>query len=465
MTQVISRAEDLRTALSGTVVTPGDPGYDEARRVWNADIDRRPAVIAYCASTADVATAVSFARDASLEISVRSGAHSTSGTSVGDAGIVIDLSRMNDVEVDPETRRATVAGGALLRDLDAAAQIHGLAVPAGEIGHTGVAGLTLGGGMGWLTRQHGLSVDNLVSARVVLADGRTVRAAQDENADLFWALRGGGGNFGIVTSFEFALHEVGPQVELALLFYGMEHAADALRVARETIPDLPPDVSFQVVALPAPPAPFVPEEFHFRVGFALVAVGFGSEESHRGVVDRVRSALPPLFEMVTPMPYTALQQMFDEAYAWGVYAYEKSLYLDDFTDEAIQVIVERVAGMASPMSAVHFYVLTGAFCTADDASTAFSGGRSPRLCVFIIGLTPDATGGAVERAWVRGFFDALAPHALGRGRGAYVNGLGGDDTHRIPDAYGAKYARLSRIKAEYDPQNLFHRNSNILPAT
>lgn len=463
MTQVISRFENLRAALNGTVVTPDDPGYDEARRVWNADINRMPAVVAYCASTEDVATAVSFARDASLEISVRGGSHSMAGTCVGDAGIVIDLSRMNDVEVDPEARRAMVGGGALLHDLDAATQIHGMAVPSGEIGHTGIGGITLGGGMGWLTRQHGLTIDNLLSARVVLADGRIVRATADENPDLLWAIRGGGGNFGIATSFEFALHEVGPQIEFAMLFYGMDQASNALRAAREVIPDLPPDVSFQVVALHAPPAPFVPQEHHFRLGFALVAVGFGSEESHRGVVERLRSALPPLFEMVTPMPYTALQQMFDEAYAWGVHAYEKSLYLEGFTDEAIGVIVERAAGMTSSMSVVHFYVLSGAFCAADDASTAFSGGRTPRLTVFIVGMTADADAHAAERAWVRGFFDALAPYALGKG--AYVNGLGSDDAHRIPNAYGAKYARLSRIKAEYDPDNVFHRNSNILPAS
>jgi len=462
MTYVVSRFDDLRASLSGTVVTPEDPGYDEARRVWNADVDRRPAVVVYCATTEDVATAVAFARDVPLEMSVRSGAHSMSGMCVGDAGIVIDLSRMNDVEVDSEARRATAGGGALLKDVDAATQIHGLAVPSGEVGHTGIAGITLGGGMGWLTRQHGLTIDNLVSARVVLADARIVRAAADENPDLFWAIRGGGGNFGIVTEFEFALHEVGPQIELGMLFYGMDQAADALRVAREVIPDLPPDVSFEVVAMSAPPEPFVPAEHHFRLVLVLVAVGTGSEESHRGVVDRVRNALTPLFEMVAPMPFTALQQMFDEGFAWGTHAYEKSLYLETFTDEAIEVIVERVAVTVSPMSAVLFYVLGGAFSAADDASTAFSGGRSPRLAMFIVGMAPDAGAQSVERAWVRGFFDAIAPHAMGTG--TYVNGMGSDDAHRVPAAYGPKFAPLQRIKAIYDPDNVFHRNTNILPA-
>jgi hypothetical protein len=225
-------------------------------------------------------------------------------------------------------------------------------------------------------------------------------------------------------------------------------------------------VSFQVVALNAPPAPFVPEEHHLRLGFALVAVGFGSEESHRGVVDRVRRALPPaLFELVTPMPYTALQQMFDEAFAWGSRAYVKALYLEGFTDEAIDVIVERTAATVSGRSSVHFYVLNGAYSAADDMGTAFSGGRSPRLSVFLVGIASDAAVLAEERVWVRGFYDALAPHALGKG--GYVNELMADDVHRVPESYGtAKYARLMRIKAAYDPADLFHRNhGNIPPAT
>jgi FAD/FMN-containing dehydrogenase len=462
MTQVISRYDALRRALEGTVITPDDPGYDEAREVWNGAFDRRPAVVAYCTSAQDVARAVSFARDASLEISVRSGgAHSASGMGVGDAGIAIDLSRMNDIVVDPQARRATVGGGALLRDVDAATQAHGLAVPLGEIGHTGVVGLALGGGMGWLTRQHGLTLDNFLGAEVVLADGRIVRAAPDENPDLFWAIRGGGGNFGIVTSLELALHEVGPQIEVGLLFYGVDQAADALQAARETIPDLPPDVSFQVVALCAPPAPFVPEEHHGRLVFVLAAVGFGSVEEHRRVVERVRRGMPPLFELITPMPYTALQQMFDEAFPWGSHGYVKALYLEDFTDGAVDVIVERTSAMVSPMSSVHFYVLNGAYCAADEEGTAFGGGRSPRMSVFLVGLAPDGGALAGARVWVRGFYDALAPHAMGQG--GYVNEIMADDVHRMPAVYGAKYHRLARLKAAYDPDNLFHRNANIPP--
>lgn len=462
MTQVLPQFTELATALDGEIVTPDDPRYDDARRVWNAATDRRPAAVAYCTSSADVAAAVTYARTRSLEISVRSGAHSVPGLSVGDAGIVIDLSRMNAVTVDPEARRAVVAGGALLRDMDAATQEFGLAVPAGEIGHTGVAGLTLGGGMGWLTAVHGLTIDNLLAAEVVLADGRIVRASDDENPDLFWAIRGGGGNFGVVTSFEFALHEVGPIVQVGMLFYGVDQAADALRLARETVPELPADVSFQIIALTAPPLPFVPTGEVGRTVFCLAVVGFGHEDTHERVLDGLRARLTPRFEMVSPMPYTALQQMFDEAYGWGYHAYEKSTYVADLSDDAIDVVVAHAQRTRTPFSVVHFYWLGRGYCAVDEDATAFGGTRTPRFCVFIIGVSADADGFAAERSWSRGFYDALAPHALGRG--AYVNGMGTDDTYRLADAYGPKYARLAHIKAAYDPENVFHRNANILPA-
>jgi FAD/FMN-containing dehydrogenase len=297
----------------------------------------------------------------------------------------------------------------------------------------------------------------------VLADGRLVRAAPDEHPDLFWAIRGGGGNFGVVTSFEFSLHEVGPEVNVGLFFYGIDQAADVLRLAREVIPDLPPDVSFEVVGLYAPPAPFVPEEHHFRLVLGLAAVGFGAEANHQQVLERMRAALPPLFEMVSPMPYAALQQMFDDAFPWGTHCYEKSLYLEQFTDAAVDVVVERLTAMTSPMSATFFYVLTGAYGAPAEEDTAFGGGRTPRLQVFILGMTPNADGLADERAWVRGFYDALSPHAMGTG--GYVNGILPDDVHRLPATYGAKYPRLAHIKAAYDPDNLFHRNANIPPAT
>jgi len=278
----------LRGALSGPVIGPADPDYDQARRVWNAGIDRRPAMIARCASPADVAAAVTFAAEHGLEITVRGGAHSMSGAAVVNDGLMIDLSQLNQVRVDPRAKRARAGGGALMADLDAATQAHGLAVPAGVVSHTGVGGLTLGGGMGWLTRQAGLSIDNLASAQVVTADGQIVRAAADENPDLFWAIRGGGGNFGVVTEFEFRLHEVGPVVQVGLLFWGLEQGPDVLGLAREVIAALPRELNIIIAGLNAPPAPFVPEQHHHRPGYALTIAGFGSAGQHQQVMTRIR---------------------------------------------------------------------------------------------------------------------------------------------------------------------------------
>jgi FAD/FMN-containing dehydrogenase len=303
MTQTVSGGiEDLRAEMAGPVVAPGDPDFDERRRVFNGEIDRRPLAIARCTSTADVVAAVGFAREHRLELSVRGGAHNTAGTAICDDGLMIDLSLMNAVTVDPGARRVRVGGGALLADMDAATQAHGLAVPAGLISHTGVGGLTLGGGMGWLTRKYGLSIDNLVSAEVVTADGRVLRAADDEHPDLFWAIRGGGGNFGVVTSFEFRLHEAGPLVQVGMFFWGLDQGPEALRLIREIVATMPPDVNAVFGGMNAPPAPFVPEESHFAPGYVLLLTGFGAEQEHAELVTRIRASLPPLFDMVTRCP-------------------------------------------------------------------------------------------------------------------------------------------------------------------
>ena len=453
--------EELRARLSGTVVCPADPDYDDARRVWNADIDRRPAVIARCASAADVSAAITFARTEGLEIAVRAGAHNSAGLCSVDDGFVVDLSALNAVTVDPVAKRARVGGGALLGDLDAATQAHGLAVPAGLVSHTGVAGLTLGGGMGWLTRLHGLSIDNLVSAEVVTADGEIRRASATEHPDLYWAIRGGGGNFGVVTEFEFQLHEAGPMIHFGLLFWALDDGPAMLRLAREVIPGLPQSVNVLVAALNAPPAPFVPEQHHFRPGYALVVTGFGDPAEHTGALDKLRAAVPPLFEFVTPMPYVNLQQLLDEANAWGVHCYEKGCYAADFSDGVITVIDEHLRRKASPMSAMLCYRLDGAYSAVGEDDTAFGGGRSPRYALFTVGITPTPDGLPAEREWVRGLWDALQPHAL---RGGYVNGTSEFDRARVADTYGAKYDRLREIKRRYDPDNVFHRNANIPPA-
>ena len=413
MTQTMRGSIDvLRAAMRGPVIGPADPDYDQARRVWNADIDRHPAMIARCASPADVAAAVTFAAENGLEITVRGGAHSMSGESVADCGLMIDLSQLNQVSVDPQAKRARAGGGALLADLDAATQAHGLAVPAGDVSHTGVGGLTLGGGMGWLTRQAGLSIDNLVSAQVVTADGQIQRAAADENPDLFWAIRGGGGNFGVVTEFEFRLHEVGPIVQVGLLFWGLEQGPDVLRLAREIIATLPRELNILIAGLNAPPAPFVPGQHHHRPGYALVVAGFGDAGEHDQVVARIRQALPPLWELVTPMPYVALQQMLDEANAWGFHGYDKGTYLEDLSDEAIEVVADHLPRKSSPLSALLFYRLDEAYSEAGEDDTAFSGGRSPRFAVFIVAVCPTPQLLAADRAWARAFWEALRPHSL-----------------------------------------------------
>ena len=455
--------DTLRAAMSGPVIGPADPDYDQARRVWNAGIDRHPAVIARCASPADVAAAVTFAATNGVEITVRGGAHNMSGAAVADGGLMIDLSQLNQVSVDPQAKRARAGGGALLAGLDAAAQAHGLAVPAGIVSHTGVGGLTLGGGMGWLTRQAGLAIDNLASAQVVTADGQIRRAAIDENPDLFWGIRGGGGNFGVVTEFEFRLHQVGPIVQVGLLFWGLEQGPGMLRLAREVIATLPRELNIIVAGLNAPPAPFVPEPHHHQPGYALVVAGFGSAEQHHQVMTRIRQALPPLWEFTTPMPYVALQQMLDEANAWGFHTYDKGTYLEDLSDEAIKIVADHLPRKNSPLSGVFFYRLDQAYSEVGDDDTAFSGGRTPRYAVFIIAVCPTPQLLAADRTWARSLWEALQPHSLGAG--TYVNAMTEFDDDRVRAAYGpAKYQRLATIKGKYDPQNLFRHNANIQPA-
>jgi len=416
---LVSSVTELRSDMVGAVIVPGDPGYDEARSVWNGDIDRRPAVVARCTSPADVAAALAYARTAGLDVAVRGGAHGYWGAAVPEGGMMIDLSPLDQVVVDAEAKRARCGGGATIADLDAATQEHGLAVTGGTISHTGVGGLTLGGGIGWLTRKFGLSIDNLVSAEVVLADGSRVRASESEHPDLFWALRGGGGNFGVVTEFEFRLHEVGPIVHLGLFFYGLDRSREALRRGRDLITGLPRDVGAMLAALNAPPAPFVPAEHHLAPGVAVLVVGFGSAEEHARLVAPLREATPPLFELVTPMPYVQLQKMLDDGAPWGTRAYTKALMLDDLSDDAIEVLVERLPGKTSPLTILPIFALGGAYAEVGDDETAFGGSRSAGFAFNMDAAAPDAETLAADRAWVRSLWDALRPFA--RNSGSYVN--------------------------------------------
>ena len=457
--------QGLRSAIAGAVIVAGDPGYDTARSLFNGAFDRHPAVIACCASAADVAAAIAFARDRGLEIAVRGGGHSMSGASAGDDGMMIHLGSLSSVAVDVERRLARVGGGATWADVDAAAQEHGLAVTGGVISHTGVGGLTLGGGMGWLANRHGLSVDNLEAAEVVLADGRSVRASAAEHPDLFWALRGGGGNFGVVTEFTYRLHPVGPEVQFGLLFWELERGIDGLRACRDLIGGLPPDYGVLIGgALSAPEAPFVPAEHHGRVGHALLVTGFGTAEELAQALAPVREACAPLFEFGTPVPYTALQQMLDDDVPWGIHMYDKGLYLAELTDDAITVMTERGAGKTSPASFMPIFALHGAVCDTPDDATAYGGLRTPHYVFDASAASADPEAFAADRVGARSLWDALRP--LSANAGSYVNFISElDDGERVRASYGpAKYGRLAQIKAEYDPGNLFHRNANVKPA-
>jgi FAD/FMN-containing dehydrogenase len=462
--QLRSGIESFRAAFGGQVLTQEHSDYDRSRAIWNGAIDRRPAVIAQCSTTQHVVEAVRFARDSGVEIAVRGGGHSYAGHSVCDGGVMIHLGPMNAVTVDPVARRAVCGGGATWADVDATTQQHGLATPGGFISHTGIAGLTLGGGIGWLTKTAGLSCDNLVGVEIVTADARVLRASSTENPELFWAVRGGGGNFGIVTSFEYALHAVGPFIHLGLFFFGLEDGTPALRFARDYVKTLPPDTTaFLAIGLNAPPAPFVPEAHRFKPGHALLVVGYGSAEQHLAAVTPIRRTVTPLFEMVTPMPFVALQQMFNESAAWGTLGYEKALYLDELTDAAIDIIAEHVPKKTSPISFCPTFTLQGAYRHVGELDTAFGGSRTAGYVFNIEAAGSTREIYEADRLWVRNFWDAMRPHASGSG--GYVNFLVEADAERVRASYGeAKYQRLARIKAQFDPENVFHLNANIKPA-
>ena len=466
MTDVV--AGDLasfRTVFGGRVVTREDADYDEVRSecVWNGDIDRRPFLIARCTTPADVSAALGFARGSGRDVSVRGGGHNFAGSCIADDAVMIDLGPMSEVRVDPDARRAACGGGATWAQLDAATQQHGLATPGGFISHTGVAGLTLGGGMGWLTRKAGLSCDNLLSVEIVTADGTIRRASADENSDLFWAVRGGGGNFGVVTGFEFQLHEVGPMVQLGLTFWALDDGGVAFRTARDIIASLPDDIAVFLAGLNAPPAPFVPAEHHFRPGYAVLLVAHGGTDVLWQALARLRDAAPPLVTFDTPIPYTQLQQMFDESAPWGIRGYEKAVYLEDLSDGAIDVIVRQMPRKASPMSFMPVFALGGEYARRGEDETAFGGSRRTRFVLNIAAVAPTPDLLEADRAWVREFWSELVPYA--EGTGSYVNFMSEFEEDRVRASYGPdKYARLARIKATYDPGNVFHYNANIRPA-
>ncbi|MEV6218993.1 FAD-binding oxidoreductase [Nocardia sp. NPDC051833] len=452
----------LRRSIRAQVIGPTDAGYDEARAVWNGSIDRRPLAVVRPADTAEVAEAVAAIRAGGADLTVRGGGHNYAGHAVADGAVMLDLSKLDSVLVDPVRMRARCGGGATWAELDGTANRHGLAVTGGFISDTGIGGLTLGGGFGWLTPLFGMSCDNLVAAEVVTADGHVVAASLQENPDLFWALRGGGGNFGITTSFEFALHEFGPLVQVALLWWPPSEAVGPLVEGNAVLMDLPVRHCGTINAISGPPAPFVPERWQGEPGFVIGIAGDGSPDDLAAAVAPLRALTPtPAWELVAEMPYAALQQLFDDIAPWGTFAYEKSLYLDRIDAAVAEVMVEQYPRKNSPLSVMPSMPLCGRFCDVPEGNTAFGGSRDPGLLVNISASCPDPAVFAAEREWVREFWGELRPFA--RGDGGYVNFLTDPGQEQVATSYGPKYHRLRSVKTAWDPANVFRHNANITP--
>jgi hypothetical protein len=451
--------EALRTTFRGDVTAPGDPAYDEARKIWNGSIDRRPALVARCAGTSDVIAAVRFARSNDLLCAVRGGGHSFPGLSVCDGGIVIDLAGMKGVSVDPGRETVRVQAGTLLGELDHETQAFGRAVPSGIVTHTGVAGLTLGGGIGWIMRKHGLTIDNLLSVDLVTADGEFVKASEDENADLFWGVRGGGGNFGIVTSFEFRLVPVGPQVVAGPVFWPMKDAPEVLRFYRDWVAGCPDELMTIVVQRKAPALPFVPPDLVGEPIIGVVSCYAGPIEEGEKVVRPLKRFGSPVLDLCEPKPFIAHQASFDPSFRPGCWYYVRSCDVAGLDDGVTDVVVEQGLRICSPITSVALWQMGGAVARVGDDETAFNG-RDAGFTFNINGNSENADGFDEEREWARAYWSALEPYHTS----VYVNFLMEEGEERIRQAYGAaKYDRLKALKRKYDPTNFFRLNQNIAP--
>jgi FAD/FMN-containing dehydrogenase len=449
----------------GDVVDADHAAFDEARAVWNGTVDRHPRLIVRCSGTADVAAAVRFARDRHLEIAVRGGGHNVAGTAVCDDGIVIDLSAMRAVGVDPVERRAHVQGGALWGDVDHETQAHGLATTGGIVSHTGVGGLSLGGGIGWLMRKHGLTVDNLVEAEIVTAEGNIVCASPVDHPDLFWALRGGGGNFGVVSSFRFALHPVGPAVMAGPVFWAAEDTTEIMRFYRDFVADAPDELGTVIRLGTIPPLPSISSELHYRPAIAVVCCYAGPLEDGVRVLRELRRFGTSLVDRVGPTLYVDHQSSIDDTVRHGWNYYWKGTNLTHLSDAILDVVAEHAYRARSPRSYAAIFHMGGAAAEIPRDATAYSARDVAHIMsIDAVWLADDdATVGLSETEWARAFLQALQPHRAG----VYVNFLDSDDdTSRIREAYADDtYSRLAEIKAQYDPENVFHRNKNIRPAS
>lgn len=454
------KIEELKRGFVGEIIVPGDGAYESARKIWNAMIDRRPAVIARCATTSDVVRGVSFARDNGLLLAMRGGGHNIAGSAMVEDGLVIDLSQMKAARVDRARRRVTIEAGATLADLDAATQAHGLATPVGINSTTGIAGLTLGGGFGWLSRKYGMTVDNLESAEVVTAAGDVVRASATEHPDLFWALRGGGGNFGVVTRFEYRLHPVGPDVLSGLIVYPLSVAKSVLQQYRAFVATAPEELTVWAVLRQAPPLPFLPESVHGREMVALALIYAGDPKQGEPLIEPLRRFGTPWGEHIGVQPYVAWQKAFDPLLTPGARNYWKSHNLTTLQDGLLDAVIASVERLPSPQCEIFFGAIGGATTRPAPTSTAYAP-RDAQFVMNVHGRWDDPADDQRGIGWARDFFQASAPFASG---GAYVNFLTADEGDRVRAAYGPNYDRLTQLKRQYDPDNLFRANQNIKPA-
>jgi FAD/FMN-containing dehydrogenase len=451
--------QDFASHLRGELIQPSDATYDSARKVYNAMIDKHPALIVRCADVADVMAGVNFARDCGLALAVRGGGHNGPGLGVCDDGLVLDLSRMKGIRVDPAARTVRVEGGATWGSVDHATHPFGLATPSGFISSTGVGGLTLGGGIGYLARTFGLTIDNLLEVDMVLADGRFVTANAKENPDLFWAVRGGGGNFGVVTSFLFKLHPIST-VYGGPMIWPLEQAADLLKFWRDFIMAAPQDINGWFAFITVPPAPPFPEQFHMKKMCAVVWCYTGPMDQAEERFKAIRAFGPPAVDFAGPIPFPALQSIFDALYPAGLQWYWKADFFHELNDRAIDLHVKYGAQLPTMHSTMHIYPINGAAHKVGEGDTAFKF-RDVNFAQVIVGVDPDPSQNARMIAWAKDYW--LALHAYSAG-GAYVNMVMDEGEDLVKAAYGNNYARLAQIKATYDPKNLFHINQNIKPA-
>ena len=460
MAEFKSKLDQLRKRIKGRIVLPDEPDYDDIRKIWNAMIDRHPAVIVQCAEAADVQHAVTFASEHQLDLTIRGGGHNIAGNAVAENGIMIDLSTLKTVKVDPIQKRAQVDPGATLRDFDEAVQAHGLATPVGVNSTTGIAGLTVGGGFGWLSRKYGFTIDHLVSAEIVTADGEKRVTNEEKNADLFWAIRGGGGNFGVVTRFEYQLHPVGPEIFAGLLVFPFDQAKEVLANYREFMKSAPEELNVWVVIRKAPPLPFLPASVHGKEVVVLAIFYSGEVSEGQKKVETLRTFGTPHGEHVGPVPYSQWQQAFDPLLTPGARNYWKSHNFTELTDGVFDTMIQYSEILPSPHCEIFLACVSGATNRVRPDATAYE----HREAKYIMNVHSRwETPGEDQKCigWAREFFQASAPFSSG---GAYVNFMTEDEGDRVSSVYGTNYAKLKEIKKKYDPKNLFHFNQNIRPA-